>query len=102
MTKKNIILGLLIAIALAVFISPFASSFPDGLEKVAERLGFIEKGEGEPLVSSPIPDYHFPGIKNEKIATAIAGTGGTIIVFGLTYGLGKLIKSRKKRCTTDS
>jgi cobalt/nickel transport protein len=91
-TGKNIILGFLIAIALAIFISPLASSFPDGLEKVAEKLGFIEKGEGEPLLNSPVPDYLFPRIKNEKMATAVAGVGGTIIVFGLTYGLAKLIK----------
>ena len=34
---------LLWPIGLAVFVAPFASSWPDGLEHVAEKLGFVEK-----------------------------------------------------------
>lgn len=33
---------IIIAVVIATFISPLASSFPDGLEKVAENLGFID------------------------------------------------------------
>ncbi len=32
--------GLLVALALAFFVSPYASSSPDGLNKVAEDKGF--------------------------------------------------------------
>ena len=31
---------------LALFLSPLASTSPDGLEKVAETKGFAEKGGG--------------------------------------------------------
>lgn len=95
MKIKDIIIGMVAAIFLALTISPFASSFPDGLEKVAEHLGFIERGEGEPVVQSPIPDYQFPGIKNEAIATSMAGVVGTILVFGITLGIGKAIGRKK-------
>ncbi|MFH1655733.1 MAG: PDGLE domain-containing protein [Candidatus Omnitrophota bacterium] len=94
MTKKDIILGLLIAAFLAIVISPFASSSPDGLEKVAEDKGFIEASEVEPIINSPIPDYAWPNMQSEKIATSIAGIVGVIIVFGLTYGLGAILKQR--------
>ncbi len=72
--------GLLIALALTI-LSPLASSHPDGLEWVAEQKGFLETAQG-PLYKI-IPDYVFPGIPNEALATIIAGVIGTIIVFGV-------------------
>ncbi|HGJ65595.1 TPA: hypothetical protein ENS27_09420 [bacterium] len=95
MKRKDIIIGLVIALFLAGIISIFASSSPDGLEKVAENLGFLEKGEGDPALKAPVPDYAMPGIKNEKLATGIAGIVGTLILFGFGYGLATVIKSRK-------
>lgn len=95
MKRKDIMLGLLIAVFLAIIISPFASKWPDGLEKVAERLGFIEKGEGPPALKSPMPDYSWPGIKNEALATILSGVFGAFLVFGLGYGVAALL--RKKR-----
>ena len=94
MSKKEIFFGLFIACVLAVILSPFASSWPDGLEKVAEDKGFLEKGEGQPLFSSPIPDYACPGFKSERLATSAAGISGTLIVFGLGYSLATLIRRR--------
>ena len=80
MKPRDIIIGLGIALILAVFISPLASPFLDGLEKVAQQKGFLEKGE-EAVLSSPIPDYIWPGIENEGMATAIAGAIGTMTTF---------------------
>lgn len=97
MGKKEIFISLLVAIFLAIIIAPFASSWPDGLERVAQDKGFIEKGETEPALSSPIPDYTWPGIKNEKVATAISGVVGTLIVFGVGYGLAIFFKKSKKK-----
>ncbi len=95
MRKKDIFFGLLVALFLALVLSPFASSWPDGLEKVAEDKGFLEKGEVEPVFTSPIPDYAWPGLKSEKIATSAAGIAGTLIVFCLGYGLAALIRRPK-------
>jgi len=76
--------GLVIALLLAIA-SPLASAFPDGLEWVAEQQGFLEAAQG-PLYEI-IPDYVFPGIPNEALATIVAGILGTLIVFGLSLGL---------------
>ncbi|OGW75691.1 MAG: hypothetical protein A2Z72_03185 [Omnitrophica bacterium RBG_13_46_9] len=92
MDRREISFGLLIAVLLALTLSPFASQWPDGLEKVAEDKGFIEKGEVESSFVSPIPDYAWPGIKNKKLATSIAGVFGTILLFGMGCGLAKLLK----------
>lgn len=92
MNKKDIILGLILSAFLAFFLSPFASKFPDGLEKVAEDKVFIEKSEVKPVLESYMPNYLFPGVKNEKLATSLAGVTGTLIVFGLGWLIAKLIK----------
>lgn len=92
--KWIIIIGLVAALILGIFLSPFASSSPDGLEKVGETKGFIEKAHS--FLTGLIPDYLFPGIKNEKVATAISGGLGVIIVFVLTYGLALTIRKKSK------
>ncbi len=92
MNKRDITLGLLIALLLAILISPFVSPWPDGLEKVAEDKGFLEKGEVQPLFTSPIPDYVWPGVKSERMATSLAGIMGTLMVFGMGYGIAALLK----------
>lgn len=83
---------LLLGFICSVFLSPFASSCPDGLEKVAEDQKFIDRGAGEPLISSPIPDYVMPGIANERMATSVAGLVGTAIVFIVTLGIAKVLQ----------
>ena len=91
--KGFIWIGLGIALLLALLLSPFASSSPDGLEKVAETKGFAEKGEGGSFWEhAPFKDYILPGIKNEKISKGIAGLTGTLAVFFIVMGLGKLIR----------
>ena len=41
--------GLLISLGLALFVSPFACTWPDGLEKVAGALGFAHRAVRRPL-----------------------------------------------------
>lgn len=94
MNKKNILFGILAALVLAIFLSPFASSSPDGLERVAEDIGFLEKGEGTPIFKSPLRDYVWPGVDNDKVATSIAGAAGTLGVFALSYGVAALLKKK--------
>lgn len=84
----------LIVALLVALISPLASSSPDGLEKVAEDKGFIEETAEAPY--ELITDYIFPGIENEALATILAGISGTVLIFGLTYGVACLLKRRKR------
>jgi len=95
MNKREILFGLMAAVFLAVVISPFACPWLDGLEKVAEDKGFLEKGEGEPVFVSPIPDYAWPGLRSEKLATSAAGIFGTLLVFGMGYGVAALTRKRQ-------
>lgn len=95
--RKNIFLALIVCVAIAAFVSPFASPNPDGLERVAEDKGFIHMSEGKEVVDSPMPDYVMPGIKSETVAGSMAGVTGTIITFAAMYGFGKLYIRNSRR-----
>ena len=86
-----LVFGSLIAVGLALFVSPFACPWPDGLDHVAETLGFKAHQAVRPVVGSPMPDYLFPGIKSVAVATSVAGLVGTVIAFGLALLLARLL-----------
>ncbi|HUV86101.1 MAG TPA: PDGLE domain-containing protein [bacterium] len=89
--------ALAVALLLGVAVAPFASSRLDGLERVAEDNGFPGRGEGEPLVSSPVPDYAFPGVGSEGWATAAAGAVGTLLTFAVAFGLAAALRRRRDK-----
>lgn len=89
--------GLLLALAVTVF-SPLASPHPDGLERVAEEAGFIDRAADAPY--EIIPDYVLPGPHSEGAATILAGVLGTLIVFGMVYGLAWVVRRRSDRAAS--
>lgn len=89
------LLGLALAVGLATAAAPFASSSPDGLEKVAEEKGFADEGRLHAVQEdAPVPDYAFPGIDSPRLATGVAGFVGTLVTFALGYGLIALLRRR--------
>jgi cobalt/nickel transport system permease protein len=87
-----IVAGLLVALLLTL-VSPLASPYPDGLERVAEDLGFLAAASDAPYEA--VPDYAFPGVSNSSLATIAAGVAGVIVVFGLAIGLAALFRRRQ-------
>jgi cobalt/nickel transport protein len=85
-------IGLAAALAIGAFLSLAASPHPDGLERVAEDKGFLEKALETPLLRSPLPDYLFPGIADERLATGLAGFLGTLVLFSLGWGVGWVVR----------
>jgi len=90
LARPFVVVALAVAIGLATAVSPFASSHPDGLERVAEDQGFVGAGQAS---SGPIPDYAFPEIGDERLATGLAGFTGTLVVFGVGY---LLVRGRRR------
>jgi cobalt/nickel transport system permease protein len=76
------VVGLVLALGLAV-LSPIASADPDGLERVAEDNGFLDRAQ-DPQYNI-FPDYTIPGIDNETLTVIAAGIIGTLIVFGVAF-----------------
>lgn len=87
------VVGLLLALVIALF-SPLASPHPDGLERVAEDKGFLDRAREAPY--QLIPDYLFPGIENEQVATIVAGVVGTLLMFGVGFGLAWVLHRREE------
>lgn len=88
--KNPIYKWLLIFLIIMLLLAPFASSKPDGLERVAIDRGFAENTSNSSVMSI-MPDYMIPGIGNEKAATALAGGAGALILLGLFYGAEKVM-----------
>lgn len=93
------VIGLVIAVAIAVA-SPLASSHPDGLEWVAEQQGFLANAQAAPY--QIIPDYVFPGIENQALATIAAGIVGTLIVGGAAFGIAYTRRNRNGKTTATT
>jgi hypothetical protein len=93
-----IIAGLAVTILVAAVASGFASSEPDGLEKVSIEEGFDETAEEHALADSPLADYAVEGVDNERVSTGLAGVVGVIITLllmtGLLLGVSRLRRSR--------
>lgn len=83
--------GALIALAV-VLISPFASANPDGLERVAIDLGFIDAGLDSSY--SLLPDYTIPFLGESGPSTVFAGLIGAIIVALIAVGFVKLLRRK--------
>jgi hypothetical protein len=102
-TRIFIALALALAIGLATAVSPFASASPDGLEKVAAEKRFLDEGRLAPIQEdSPIPDYAFPGVENERVATGLAGFIGTLAVFAIGYGVAATVGRRRRAGTAPA
>jgi PDGLE domain-containing protein len=85
-------LALGLAVGLAFFVSPYASSSPDGLNRVAGDKGFGGRAQ---VRTSPIRGYAFPGIENERLAKGVAGFVGTLGVFTVGYGAAFALRRRR-------
>ncbi len=88
--------GLGVAVAVAIFLAPWASEHPDGLEFVGgQKVKFLPPdGSGPaPAFAAPIPDYELPGLAklNPAAATAAAGVVGTLVVFGVGLVLARAV-----------
>lgn len=69
----------LAAVLIALCLSPFASSLPDGLEAVLEHYQVLH--EAAPLFVTPVADYQLAGIASEALATGLAGLIGVVLMF---------------------
>ncbi|HEY9802081.1 MAG TPA: energy-coupling factor ABC transporter permease [Leptolyngbyaceae cyanobacterium] len=80
-------------VLLAGLLSLVASAWPDGLEKVAEDLGFIKLGEQVRIaVPTPLADYEIPGLG--PIGTSIAGLLGSAVCFAVAFGIAQVVRTK--------
>jgi cobalt/nickel transport system permease protein len=91
-SKTAFSFALLTSFALAVLVAPFACSWPDGLESVAERLGFIVHAAEKPALAAPLADYTVPGVGCTGVSIVLAGVLGTAVAFLLVWALVRWVR----------
>ncbi len=98
MKNPLVLVGLALSLVIAGGISYYASSHPDGFEKSAGEIGFLDTAEDSPLAGSPLAEYGVAGVENERLSGGLAGVIGVAstaaISFGIFYGLRRFKKSK--------
>lgn len=96
MSRRTVLwVGLALALLLAGLVSFYASSSPDGLEKVAGDKGFLESADDSATADSPLADYGVAGVDNERLSVGVAGVIGVVVTFVLAGGAFVLLARRR-------
>jgi cobalt/nickel transport system permease protein len=90
--------AVLVALLLAAFASPFASTQPDGLNRVAIDNGFDEHAKANAVDDSPLAGYSVQGVQHANVSKGLSGIAGVLISLAvaslLFSGLGLFIRRR--------
>jgi cobalt/nickel transport system permease protein len=82
--------GVLIALVV-VLLSPFASANPDGLNRVAMDLGFIQTAK---TASGPLAGYTIPFLSSISASKVVAGVIGVIVVLAIVFITGRSMQKK--------
>ena len=94
--NKFLLAGILVSLAVAGFISYYASSHPDGLERVAEDEGFLHTAKDSANSGTPLADYGVSGIDNERLSVGLSGVIGVFVTLIVAALIFKAIAKRGK------
>jgi cobalt/nickel transport system permease protein len=87
-----VVAGFLIALAV-ILLSPMASVNPDGLNRVAMDLGFIQAAQSG---AGPFAGYTVPFLANSPLAKIAAGVLGLLVVLAVIWITGRLLQKKSK------
>jgi cobalt/nickel transport system permease protein len=85
------LVGLVLAALVVVIFAPLASGDPDGLNRVAENLGFARHEQPPPY--EILPGYEVPFLTGNA-STIVAGLLGVLVVFALIWVIGRVLARR--------
>ena len=92
--KTFLISGFIASLFLAGVVSFYASSSPDGLEKVAGKIGFLDSAKEHTNSDGVLADYGVKGVENERLSVGAAGVIGVIATGAISTGLFFLIRRK--------
>ena len=92
--KTFLITGFIASLFLAGIVSFYASSNPDGLEKVAGDIGFIDTAKENTNSEGILADYGVKGVDNQRLSTGAAGVIGVVATAAISTGLFALIRRK--------
>jgi cobalt/nickel transport system permease protein/cobalt/nickel transport protein len=95
-TRVLVVTGLLVALLMAGVVSYYASSSPDGLNRVAQDKGFSGT-QRKHVTDSPFAGYDTKGVANHRLSGGVAGVTGSLVVLVLAGGLALVVRRRGSR-----
>ncbi len=98
--RRIMTVGLVAALALAGFVSYYASTSPDGLEKVAHDKGIDSKEREHAVKDSPLADYQVKDVDDERISGGLAGVIGVGATLAAGTGVFVVVRRRRDRAET--
>lgn len=93
--RRFIAIGAFVSLFLAAVLSFYASSHPDGLEKVGESIGFIDTAQDSAAADSPLADYGVAGVENSRVSSGLAGVIGVAVTAAVSYGVFAIVKRKQ-------
>jgi cobalt/nickel transport protein len=96
MKNPLVVTGLVLSLVLAGGVSYYASSQPDGLEKVAGDIGFLDSAKESAVEDGPLAGYGVAGVDNERISGGLAGVIGVASTAAVSFGLFYALRRFKK------
>lgn len=93
--KAVLVTGSLLTLGVVILLVPFASSAPDGLERLASELGFASQGRA--AVATPLADYTVPGVMWDELGAVLAGLLGIAVLLGLAWGVARFAGRSPRR-----
>ena len=95
LTRVAVLVGLVVALALAGVVSYYASGSPDGLNKVAMDEGFAKGEKDHALDDSPLAGYSLKGVDGERLSGGLAGVAGVGLTFVIAGGAALAMRRRR-------
>jgi hypothetical protein len=91
---KKFLIATIAIMAFLIILIPFASSNPDGLEKVIETYGAQEQ---QNIWNGLMADYSFFSIGNQYVSTLLAGIFGVLAILVAGLVISKVITSNENK-----
>jgi hypothetical protein len=96
-TTTVAVAGVLVALVLAGLVSSYASSSPDGLNRVAIDHGFAGSEREHSASNGPLAGYEARGVDDPRVSGGLAGVTGSLVVLTAVGGLAVALRRRAGR-----
>ena len=98
--RRLLVVGMIGCLLIAGIVSLWASSAPDGLERVAQKKGFIASEQDSPSTASPLADYQLGGSQSLASRSA-AGVIGVTLTGAVAIAVFLLVTRRRDSATAE-
>ncbi|MEU8192646.1 energy-coupling factor ABC transporter permease [Microbispora amethystogenes] len=88
--------GAIVAVLLAGVVSFYASSAPDGLEKVASDKGLSAQEKPHAAEDAPLAGYSVKGLSDQRLSGGLAGVAGVALTVAAGGGMFYAVRRRRR------